>query len=141
MRESWVAMKEFMAELAQYPSVAGWAHLGAGLLAEGQQRGLDEYFRAGQSMQHLIFSTVPYHGLQSELRVTVSWPEDDAASAATGEKIEVSLGRTNRWFAAPDRLSVGAAADGWPLLSEYLRTLWQNSQTTPLPACLLPDVT
>ena len=84
-------------------------------------------------MQHLIFSTVPYFGLKDELRVTVAWPEDDYHSAATGARIEVSLGRINRWFSAPDRLSVAAAADAWPLVAEYLRALWQDTQSAPLP--------
>lgn len=138
MPESWVAMTEFMAQLAQYPSVAGWARVGATLLTEGQQRGLDQHFRAGQAMQHLIFSTVPHVGLKDELRVTVAWPADDSSSAASGAMVEVSLGRTNRWFSAPDRLSVGAAADAWSLVSEYLRALWQETQSAPLPDGLKP---
>jgi hypothetical protein len=139
MPESWAAMTEFMVRLAQYPAVAGWARVGAGLLAEGRQRGLDQHFRAGQSMQHLIFSIVPHFGLHDELRVTVAWPDDDASSAATGALIEVSLGRTNRWFSAPDRLSVGPAADAWSLVAEYLRALWQDTQSAPLPDGLLRD--
>jgi hypothetical protein len=137
MPESWAAMTEFMARLAQYPTVAGWARVGADLLAQGQQRGLDQHFRAGQSMQHLIFSTVPHFGLHDELRVTVAWPDGDADSAATGAMIEVSLGRSNRWFSAPEQLSIGGAADAWPLVAEYLRTLWQRTQSTPVPAALL----
>jgi hypothetical protein len=50
MPELWAAMTEFMAQLAHYPAVAGWARAGARLLAEGQRRGLDQHFRAGQSM-------------------------------------------------------------------------------------------
>lgn len=138
MPESWVAMTEFMARIAQYPAFPGWGRVGGKLIAEGQQRGLDEHFRAGQSMQHLIFSTVPHHGLQGELRVTVAWPEYDAHSAATGELIEVSLGRTNRWFST-DRLSIGPSEHAWSLVAEYLRELWQSTQSSPLPDGLLPD--
>jgi hypothetical protein len=141
MPESWLSMTEFMAQLARYPAVAGWARIGAGVLAEGLQRGLDQHFRAGQSMQHLIFSTVPHFGLEDELRVTVAWPENDASSAATGARIEVSLGRTNRWFNTPDRLSVAAAADAWPLVAAYLRALWKETQGAPLPDGLLPRAT
>jgi hypothetical protein len=82
---------------------------------------------------------VPHFGLQDELRVTVAWPADDSYSAATGAMIEVSLGCTNRWFSVPDRLSVGTAADAWPLVAEYLRALWQHTQSAPLPDGLLPD--
>jgi len=53
---SWEAMTQFMEQLSQYPAVAGWARVGAGVLAEGRRRGLDQHFRAGQSMQHLMFS-------------------------------------------------------------------------------------
>ncbi|HEU4560076.1 MAG TPA: hypothetical protein VFS20_19655 [Longimicrobium sp.] len=130
-------MTEFMAQLAEYPDVAGWGRVGGGILAEGQRRGLDQHFRAGQAMQHLIFSTVPHFGLVDELRVTVGWPLDDTDSATTGAMIEVSLGRINRWFGTPDRLSVGTAADGWPLVAEYLRALWQETQSAPLPDGLL----
>lgn len=141
MPESWVAMTAFMTQLAQYPAVAGWARVGASIVVAGPARGLDQLFRAGQSMQHLIFSTAPHHGLQDELRVTVGWPEDDSQSAATGAMIEVSLGRTNRWFSAPDRLSIGPAADAWPLVAEYLRALWDGTRGAPLPDGLLPGAT
>jgi hypothetical protein len=90
-------------------------------------------------MQHLIFSTVPDFGLRDELRVTVAWPEGDPNSAASGAMIEVSIGRTDRWFSAPERLSVGAATDAWPLVAEYLRELWQGTQNRPLPDGLWPD--
>jgi ABC-type branched-subunit amino acid transport system substrate-binding protein len=133
MPDPWAAMTGFMAQLAQYPPVAGWARVGAQLLAQGQQRGLDQHFRAGQSMQHLIFSTVPHSGLQDDLRVTVGWPQDDTDSAATGAMVEVSIGRKNRWFSAPDRLHVAAAVDAWPLVAEYLAALWLDTKNSPLP--------
>jgi len=138
MPGSWGATADFMAQLAQYPTVAGWAHVCSELLAEGKRRGLDQHFRAGQSMQHMIFSTVSHHGLQDELRVTVAIPTDEADSAATGARLEVSLGRVNRWFAEPERLTIGPAADAWPLLAEYLRDLWRATRSAPVPDGLGP---
>jgi hypothetical protein len=125
---SWAYMVEFMSRFVRVEALVGWGRNALAILARGQALGLDQFFRAGQSMQHPIFSTAPRHGLDDEPRVTVAWPEKDTESAATGAVIEVSLGRANRWFSAPDRAAVVAAADGWTAVAQYLGLLWRATR-------------
>jgi hypothetical protein len=130
---SWADMVAFMSQVARVDALAGWGRNASAILARGQALGLDRFFRAGQSMQHLIFSTAPRHGLDDEPRVTVAWPESDTESAATGRRIEVSLGRANRWFSAPDQVAVVEEPDGWSTVARYLELLWRVTRGDAAP--------
>jgi hypothetical protein len=130
---SWARMVEFMSRFAGIEAFAGGGRNALAILRCGQALHLDQFFRAGQSMQHLIFSTASRHGLTDEPRVTVAWPEEDTESAATGAVIEVSLGRANRWFSAPDRAAVVAGSDGWPVVAQYMGLLWQATRGSASP--------
>ena len=128
-----------MGELSSVPAFRGWASIASSLLARGVALGLDRHFRAGQSMQHLVFSTAPHHGLQDELRVTVAWPGADESAAVDGSRIEVSLARANRWFSAPEHRDVVPGDAAWPAVAAYLTLLWRATKGGAPPPAGLPD--
>jgi hypothetical protein len=114
-----------------------WADCASGLLMQGQLLGLQHHFRAGQSMQHIIFSTAPSHGLTDEPRVTLAWPSSSPDLQALGSIVELSFGRTNRWFAAPEQAVVVPRSAAFPHLLDLLTVLWLATlPDTPLPPAL-----
>jgi len=136
-QDSWAWMIRFMARLSDVPALAGWARIASSLLRQGQALRLDEYFRTGQSMQYLVFTTKSRFVLVDEPRVTVCWPNGDSAAALTGERIEVSIGHENRWFSEPDRADIVSGDDAWAAVAAYLLQLWHESKDgLPAPAGL-----
>ena len=139
---SWAAMIQFMAGLSRYPNLVDWSRVGRAVLEHGCALGLDRHFRAGQSMHHLIFSTVPHFGLEAEWRVTLAPSPPGEDGATVSGQIEVSLARANRWFSMPDDAETAPVAEAWPLVAEYLSRLWRATKAdTPPPAGILtyPD--
>jgi hypothetical protein len=70
--ESWRAVEAFVERMGDR-----WRAVAQRFLGEGVRFRLDSYFRAGQSMDELVFSTLDHHGLQWEPRVMVKFFAED----------------------------------------------------------------
>lgn len=68
-----------------------WKAMARQFLTRSFELGLDRYFRAGQSINHFVFSTLGCHGLRDEPRVTVE------LHPGTHE-MRIAYGRGNLWF-------------------------------------------
>ena len=110
----WIAFLAFMREVLQ------------GAIGEG----LNDYFRAGQSMHHIIFSTCERHRLEGydppPLRVTLEFSKELGASVATSH--------ANLWFHPAEKKDPVTAETALPVLKTYLAHLWRETRANePLP--------
>jgi hypothetical protein len=114
--EQWLSWKEFMRPLVRAAA----------------DTGLNDYFRAGQSMSHLIFSTAEEHGLElidpPPPRVTLGRDEDLT--------FFVAISRSNVWFDQPDRKDTIGPDNALSALKAYLYVLWVETR----PGQPVPDV-
>ena len=132
-QESWVWMAGWV---EQMPNVhwAPWKAFILPLVRSCVDVGLDQYFRVGQSMSDIIFSTAEQHGLEKYNpplpRVTLTF---DRAK--------------QQWFVAwsyrfllsvePDRKDPVNAENVFPVLKSYLADLWRETRPNEaLPAPL-----
>jgi hypothetical protein len=128
--ESWQQIHEFIDE---FPDDAYWSkwkpmvrHVVSGLEA----RGLAAFFRIGQSMHHIIFSTLDHHRLTSEPRVTLEFHPKE-------QTVRVAYSCANLYFNEPlseESVPVVAAV---PSTLSYLRRLWSETRPSiPIPDAL-----
>jgi hypothetical protein len=131
---SWVLLVNWVEDQPRYhPDSKPFAAFVLPLLKACLDAGLDEYFRAGQSMSHIIFSTADKHGLDdpSQLRITIK-SEDN-------KHWYVARSYGNLWFAAPDRETSVDADTAFQVLKQYLADLWLETRPgDPIPQPLLP---
>src|SRR5580698_11617896 len=89
----------------------------------GARDGLCYYFRAGQSMHHIIFSTCERHRLESydppPLRITLLRREAEWFVAAS---------YANLYFHEPIKKTAVTSEDVWPILKSYLNDLWRETR-------------
>ena len=95
--------------------------------------GLSSYFRAGQSMHHVILSTAERHGLEEVIpappRITLG--VDEYAT------VYVAWSHCNLWFGEPERKDVVTPATALPILKSYLGSLWTVTRSAkPIPFAL-----
>lgn len=93
--------------------------------------GFDQYFRVGQSMDHIIFSTTDEHRLEkynpSPLRVTIR-------SEDKHQRWYVARSYKNIWFFKPDREDPIDSETAFTVLKSYLVDLWRETRPAePLP--------
>jgi len=132
---SWSDMLAFVDEFPENETWKEWKKFMRTLLLAGVEQRLDMYFRAGQSMQHVIFSTCERHGLENydpqPSRVTLG---------RDGEGYFVAYSRSNIWFSTPDRRDVITSHNGFAVLRSYLLALWRETRPTdPVPS-VFPSV-
>src|SRR5713101_7029524 len=137
--ESWV----WLAGVVKQFSDAHWASWKASvtpLLDECIDARLDQYFRVGQSMSHIIFifSTAEQHGLEKyephPPRVTLIF---DRAN----QEWFIAWSYRNLLFSSPDRQDAVNAESAFPVLKSYLADRWRESRPNePLPAPLATRV-
>src|SRR6476661_3013133 len=85
------------ADIEQYPDTEHWTPwklLVRRFLRAGIAAGLNRYFRAGQSMHHIMFSTLDHHGLRDEPRVTIEFHPPS--------ELRIAYGTTNLGFRKPE---------------------------------------
>jgi hypothetical protein len=126
-RESWKWLLSFVDDfLAERGDVL------RSILLAAIDAGWDSYFRAGQSMTHLVFSTAEKHGLERiqppPPRVTLGYDK--------GGKLFVAESRSNLWFSDPEKIDIVTSENASEILALYLMDLW--TQTRPREA--MPDV-
>ena len=86
---------------------------------------LNDYFRVGQSMLHIVFSTAQEHGLERlnppRLRVTIRFDS---------EKKQWLIGRSygNLHFANADREEPADSETAFTVLKSYLADLWRETR-------------
>lgn len=134
-RESWDDVLAFVRSFPDDERWRQWKRAVEELLRQGRADGLDDAFRAGQSMHYLIFSTLDRHRLDDEPRVTVAW--------YSPSELEISYGRVNRGLIEArdiEHAEVVAGEVAYPVLTRYLRRLWlETREPTSLPAALRRD--
>jgi len=128
---SWIAL---IKQVEEFPD-AGWASwkvLVLSLLQTCIDAGLDQYFRVGQSMDHIIFSTTDEHRLErydpSPLRITIR-------SESKHQRWYIARSYKNIWFSRPDSETPIDSTTAFPVLKSYLRDLWRETR----PSEALPE--
>jgi hypothetical protein len=93
-------------------------------------RGLAPLFRIGQSMHHILFSTLEHHCLDAEPRVTLDFDSKEGV-------VRIAYSRSNLHFGAPlseERVPLSAAVS---MTLVFLRRLWSETKlTTQIPDAL-----
>src|SRR5215472_16958456 len=122
-RASWADVLSFIEEFPKNETWVDWKKFMGALVREGIEEGLDQYFRAGQSMQHIIFSTCERHGLEHfdppPPRVTVGRIESDYF---------VAWSHRNIWFFEAERRDIVTGENAVSTLRSYLVALWRETR-------------
>lgn len=123
-KKSWDNMISFVDGFPTNDAWHAWKIFVGSMLRHGIDTGLDRYFRAGQSMQHIIFSTAEHHGLEdidpSPPRVTIAFDER--------MRIYLAWSRFNLWFNKPDRQTYLTGDSANSILRIYLSSLWDETR-------------
>ena len=137
--ESWV----WLAGVVKQFSDAHWASWKASVLPrldECIDARLDQYFRVGQSMSHIIFifSTAEQHGLE---KYEPPPPQVTLIFDRANQEWFIAWSYRNLLFSSPDRQDAVNAETAFPVLKSYLADLWRESRPNePLPAPLATRV-
>jgi hypothetical protein len=125
-QESWAWLVQWVEDMPSHHAIlAPWTAFILPLLQACRDEGLDRYFRVGQSMSHIIFSTAEKHCLEQydppPPRVTLIYePEKRQWSIAWGYQ--------NLWFSKPDRQHLVNSDNAFPTLKKYLADLWRETR-------------
>jgi hypothetical protein len=129
--ESWQDIQMFIAEFPDdHDYWSKWKPMARGVVSELEARGLAPLFRIGQSMHHILFSTVDHHRLETEPRVTLELlPKEQI--------VRVAYSCANLYFSVPvseERVTPSIAV---PVVLRYLRRLWcETKPDTQIPDAL-----
>lgn len=125
---SWDDLGKFINRF-DYPNWEGWKHLADRFMNHCIERQFNRYFRAGQSMTTLVFSTLDHHGLQDEPRVNVVLHPPD--------KLELSYYPGLPVRGADNELEYELNFEtGVATFQRFLNHLWEMTMPEPLPADL-----
>lgn len=130
---SWVTVLDFVRQFPEDAVWSEWKRNVLALLEAAMAEGLDNYFRAGQSMQHIIFSTAERHGIEDiepqPPRVTIGFNKDMSLFVAWSD--------LNIWFNDPTHRDPLDSKVGFTTLKHYLAELWSKTRDSqPLPPSL-----
>gem|GEM_PF-2534222 len=121
-QQSWVSLVGWVASFPD-GQWKPWKTFLLPLLHACLDAGLDQHFRIGQSMAHIIFSTAEEHGLENydpqPPRVTLMFDEAQ-------QRWAVASSYCNLHFAKPDRQNAVNAENVLPVLESYLADLWRE---------------
>ena len=122
-RKSWETLRNWLWERSQQTGLEWWWRTTLQVVDAARAEGWDEHFRAGQSMQHLIFSTAAEHGLEllpvQPPRVTLAFDQG---------RMFVAWSRSNLWFSEAERRTFVTEKDALAVLKQYLSDLWTETQ-------------
>jgi hypothetical protein len=126
--ESWQDIQLFIAEYPDDDYWSKWKPMVRGVVSTLEARGLIPLFRIGQSMHHILFSTLEHHRLTSEPRVTLEFDPKE-------QTVRIAYSYSNVSFNEPlsqETIPISAAL---PSILGYLRRLWRETK----PATEIPD--
>jgi hypothetical protein len=128
--ESWQDIQHFISEFPDNDYWIKWKQIVRQVVSELESRGLAPLFRIGQSMHHIIFSTLDHHQLTSEPRVTLEFDPKE-------QKVRIAYSYANLYFSEPlseERVPVSSASSS---AIRYLRRLWEETKpSSPVPDTL-----
>jgi hypothetical protein len=135
---SWIALIRLIEGDFPDEHWAAWKAFVLPLLQACIDNGLDQYFRVGQSMSHIIFSTTEDHRLErynpDPVRITIR-------SEGKGQNWYVARSSKNIWFCDPDKEISIDSTTAFPVLKSYLADLWRETRPSePLPEPLVSVV-
>jgi hypothetical protein len=126
--ESWQDIQQFIAEFPDDDYWSKWKPMVRGVVSALEAHGLAPLFRIGQSMHHIILSTLDSHRLTSEPRVTLEFHPKE-------QTVRVEYSCANLYFSeALSEESVPLVA-ALPTTLGYLRRLWSETKS----AIAIPD--
>lgn len=133
---SWIALIRMVEEDFPEEHWAAWKAFILPLLRKCIATGLDQYFRVGQSMSHIIISTTEEHRLEqykpSPLRITIR-------SEDKGVSWFIARSHGNLWFSKPEREEPVDSQTAFAVLKSSLTELWTETRPREaLPEPLLP---
>jgi hypothetical protein len=122
---SWIALIKQVEESRRDAGRASWKGFVLPLLQTCIDAGLDQYFRVGQSMDHIIFSTTDEHRLErydpSPLRITIR-------SENKYQLWYIARSYKNIWFSKPDHEAPIDSTTAFPALKSCLTDLWRETR-------------
>ena len=122
-RSSWDEMLAFVEDLPD-EHWRTWKETLRPILRESVRTGLNDYFRAGSSVNHLIFSTAEKHGLEDiEPR-----PPHVTLAVDENHRLFVTISRYSIHFNAPDKRDFLGGANAFDVFKSYLRNLWVTTR-------------
>jgi len=123
---SWQELRDFVERRPD----RHWKRMVLEVLSGLERCGVEPFFRAGQSVSLVIFSTLDHHGLGVEPRVTLVFKPQDAL-------VRVAFGTENLVFEAPQSETTVPLNQAVPVIVQSLRRLWIETQPSrPLPSVL-----
>jgi len=129
-KKSWLKVLHFINTFPDDHTWRGWKAFTLAVIQGGIDAGLDQYFRAGTSMQHIVFSTSESHGLEQVN------PAPPRVTLRRNENLEmfVCWSHSNLWFSNPEHESPVTSDDVQPVLRHYLANLWRQTRPSePMP--------
>jgi len=129
---SWIALIRLVEDDFPDEHWASWKGFVLPLLRTCINAGLDQYFRVGQSMSHIVFSTTEEHRLEkyspSPLRITIR-------SEDHGQRWYIARSYRNIHFSKPDSEAPIDSTTAFTVLKSHLSDLWRETH----PSEALPE--
>jgi len=131
--ESWQHIHRFVDEYPDDAYWSKWKPMVRDVISTLESRDLAPSFRIGQSMHHVLFSTLDHHRLISEPRVTLEFHPKD-------QTVRIAYSCSNLWFNEPISQETFPVSAAMPSIFGYLRRLWiETKPATPIPDGLKVD--
>jgi hypothetical protein len=129
-KASWLHVLRFVDKFPDDETWREWKAFMHDVIEVGIETGLDRYYRAGQSMQHIIFSTCERHGLED---FSPAPPRVTLGRRKSGGMF-VALSHNNLWFHDPEREDAVTSDNVESILRCYLADLWcETRPVDPVP--------
>jgi hypothetical protein len=134
-QESWVWLMGWVEQLPEgHPNWIRFSAFVSPLLQACVEAGLDRYFRAGQSMSHVIFSTAEEHRLE---KYDPPPPRVTRRFDAANQQWLVARSYKNLHFSKADGEAPVNSETAYAVLKAYLTNLWRETRPDEsLPASL-----
>jgi hypothetical protein len=123
-KASWLDVLQFVDEFPENETWAAWKAFVRPVIEACIEAGLHQYFRAGQSMQHIIFSTSERHGLEE----IIPSPPRVTFGRRASERMFVAWSHSNLWFHDPEREDAVTSENAVSVLRRYLADLWRETR-------------
>jgi hypothetical protein len=130
--DSWARIVDFIDQFSDSSSTE-WRKLAHRFLKYCIDRGYNRYFRAGQSMTLLVFSTLDHHGLGNEPRITVVFSPPNKLQLTYSPSTPPAKGDKELHYELPFEEAVST-------FQRFLNHLWEITIPEPIPSSLrTPD--